>query len=358
MLNKIVHFSDRPIANGKPPYLLAEIGANHNGDLDLAREMIRRAQEIGCDGVKFQSWDTRIFSAVVYRENRFLNDDYRGRSDFTLKEIVEKFALSPAALADLAADCRANGIDFASTPFEAEQIAQLVSLDAPFIKIASMDINNEPLLRAAARTGKPVVVSTGFATLAEIDEALRTIETEGNRDVILLHCISLYPPRDDQVNLRNIETLRDTFGCPVGFSDHTLGVDCALAAVALGACFIEKHFTLDKEMFGWDHKVSADPAEMQRVVDGAARIHAALGARQRALSPEEIERGKAYRRSIVTLKPVRTGEPFSEKNVGLRRPGTGLSPRLLSTILEMEAAHDLAGDELIGLNDVRTKGRR
>jgi N-acetylneuraminate synthase len=176
--------------------------------------------------------------------------------------------------------------------------------------------------------------------------------------VVLLHCISLYPPRDEQVNLHNIQMLRDTFGCPVGFSDHTLGVECALAAAALGACFLEKHFTLDKEMFGWDHKVSADPAEMQRIVDGVSRIHAALGRRERVLSAEEVDRGRAYRRSIVTLKPIRAGEAFSEDNVGLRRPGTGLSPRLLPTVLEMAAAHDLAQDELLSLDDLRVKGRR
>ena len=192
---------------GQKTYVIAEIGANHNGDIDLARKMIDCAKNLGCDCVKFQSWDTSIFSKKVYEDNYFLNDDYRGRNDYTLEEIVREFSVSPEELAELKAYSDKKKIDFTSTPFEHSQIDDLVSLNAPFIKIASMDLNNDYLLRHAADTGKTILLSTGFGTMAEIDHAVGTIESTGNTNIVILHCVSMYPPRDDQVNLNNMDML-------------------------------------------------------------------------------------------------------------------------------------------------------
>ncbi len=340
-------------AQGQRTYVIAEIGANHNGDMDLARTMIDKASEIGCDCVKFQSWDTGLFAREVYDKNYFLGDDYRERDDYTLKEIVQEFALSREQLAELRGYCRDVGIDFASTPFSVNQLDQLIALDPPFIKIASMDLNNEELLTAAGDTGATILLSTGFGTLAEIDQAVRTIEATGNRDIVLLHCIALYPPQDDEVNLNNMDMLGTAFGYPVGFSDHTLGTEISLAAIAKGAVVLEKHYTLDKDMFGWDHHMSATPEEMAVIVKGAQRIHAALGHNRRLVGDRELARRDEYRRSVVSARPIKVGERIEPSMLVLKRPGTGLQPEVMRLLFGMIAARDIPADTVLSLSDLK-----
>jgi len=332
------------------PYLIAEIGANHNGDMDLARKLVDAAKAAGADAVKFQSWDTTIFSKSVYDKNYFLGDDYRNRNDYTLKQIVEAFAMGPAQLTEMRDYCVKIGIDFSSTPFNVEQLEHLVTLGTKYIKIASMDLNNPQLLKAAAACGLPVVLSTGFGSLEEIDRAVRLLETHGVKEIVILHCISLYPPQDGEINLRNIETLRQTFGYPVGFSDHSIGIEIPLAAMALGAMVIEKHFTLDKNMFGWDHKVSADPGELTAICQGRDRIHAALGSPRRIVGPREMQRRDEYRRSIVTVRAVKSGEVFDETMLDFRRPGTGIDPTLVNLVVGSRAARDIGAEEILGFD--------
>ena len=339
-------------APGQKTYVIAEIGANHNGDMALARKMIDVAKECGADAAKFQSWDTTIFSRTVYEKNYFLGDDYRDRSDYTLKQIVEEFALGFEQMRELRRYCAEVGIDFATTPFNVPQLEQLVSLDPPFIKIASMDLTNPRLLKAAGRARLPVLLSTGFGTLEEIDRAVRLIEGEGNRDIVLLHCIALYPPADDEVNLDNMDMLRAAFGYPVGFSDHTTGTEISLAAIAKRAVVLEKHFTLDKTMFGWDHHMSADPDELRAICQARDRIHAALGAARRTVGPRELARRDEYRRSIVAARSIRAGETVTEDAIDFRRPGTGLDPFMVDRIVGMVALRDIAEDTLISLDDL------
>ena len=337
---------------GQKTYVIAEIGANHNGDIDLARKMIDCAKNLGCDCVKFQSWDTSIFSKKVYEDNYFLNDDYRGRNDYTLEEIVKEFSVSPEELAELKAYSDKKKIDFTSTPFEHSQIDDLVSLNAPFIKIASMDLNNDYLLRHAADTGKTILLSTGFGTMAEIDHAVGTIESTGNTNIVILHCVSMYPPRDDQVNLNNMDMLRQTFDYPVGFSDHTIGIDISLAAMAKGAVILEKHFTLDKEMFGWDHKISADPTEMEIIMKATSRIHEALGVSRR-IPPEDESRKAEYRRSIVTARDLKKGDIIDQSALTYRRPGTGLTPNQDQMLFGAAVTRDIPADTLLAFSDLR-----
>lgn len=336
---------------GQRCYVIAEIGANHNGDMALARQMIDVAKAAGADAVKFQSWDTSLFSRQVYEQNYFLGDDYRNRNDYTLQQIVDEFAVKPKDMTDLAAYCRDAGIAFSSTPFSEAQLDQLIALDPPYIKIASMDLNNPRLLRAAARTGRTVLLSTGFGALAEIDRAVALIEGEGNRSIVLLHCVSLYPPEPEEVNLNNIDMLAAAFGYPVGFSDHTLGVDIALAAIAKGAVVLEKHFTLDKTMFGWDHKASADPSELTALCQGARRIHAALGSRRRELGARELERRPSYRRSVVSARDLRKGQVIATADMDLRRPGSGIDPMEIDRLVGRVAARDIPADTLLAFED-------
>lgn len=337
---------------GQKTYVIAEIGANHNGDMELARKMIRTAKDCGSDAVKFQSWDTGIFSRTVYEENTFLKDDYRDRDDYTLKEIVAEFAVTEAELTALKSYCDEVGIDFASTPFEPEQVDALVRIGAPFIKVASMDLTNDYLLRHIGRTGLPVLLSTGLGTLAEIDDAVRVLEGTGNRNIVILHCVSLYPPDDSQVNLNNIDMLAEAYDYPIGYSDHTIGTEISLAAMAKGACVLEKHFTLDKDMFGWDHKVSANPEEMAAIGQGRDRIFAALGSKRRTVAPEEEEKKKAFRRSVVSQRDIAAGEIIDAEAITYRRPGTGIPPNLAHLVIGATATKAIRADSLIDWHDI------
>lgn len=334
------------------PYIIAEIGSNHNGDIALAKRLIAQAKKAGADCVKFQSWskDT-IFSKKVYEENRFLTDDYQGRKDCTLEQIVDKFAVSESMLLEVKAYAGSIGIDCTSTPFSKSEVDFLVKeLRSSFIKVASMDLNNYPFLEYIAKKHLPIVLSTGLSTLKEIGMAIRTIEKSGNKKIVILHCVSIYPPKDGEVNLNNIDTLRRLYRYPVGFSDHTLGTSITLAAAAKGACIIEKHFTLDKDMVGWDHKVSADFEEMKTIVEGSKRIHAALGSGRIGVE-ENIERVKAFRRSIVAARGIRKGEVFKADMLDFKRPAEGISPGDMSLMLGKTAKRDIEYDALIKKGD-------
>ncbi|NKB48436.1 MAG: polysaccharide biosynthesis protein [Alphaproteobacteria bacterium] len=323
------------------PYVIAEIGANHNGDMEQARAHVRAAKSAGADAAKFQSWGTGLFAQSFYDKNA------------ELKEAVAAYAVAESDMAGLAQYCRETKIDFASTPCSAPEMAALDALDPPFIKIASMDLNHDRMLIDAAKTGRPIILSTGFSTLAEIEHALGTLEGVGHTDTVLLHCIAMYPPpEDDLVNLRNMEMLQDTFGYPVGYSDHTTGVEVTLAAIALGATVIEKHFTLDKTLPGWDHAVSADPADMAIITSAAKRIPAALGSRRRIISDGERQNADVMRRSVVAARDIRAGEILTEDHLEFRRPGTGISPNDAGRLIGRAVRHDIAADALLSDDDV------
>ena len=335
------------------PYVIAEIGANHNGDTALAVELMQSAKEAGANCVKFQSWtkDT-IFSKAKYTDNYFLMDDYRDRSDYTLEQIVEKFSVSQRELLELKSVADDLCIDFACTPFSYEEAQFLaLNLDLPFMKIASMDVNNYPFLDFVARLGKPIILSTGLSSLAEIDRAVTVIEDAGNRALSILHCVAEYPPKDNDTNLMNIRTLQRCYpDYHVGFSDHSIGVCLPLASIAIGAKIIEKHFTLDKEMFGWDHKVSATPEELKQICVDWARIVNALGS-ERIMTPESAERKLEFRRSIVTSRPIKKGHVFTHEDLTFKRPGTGIKPEFVDFIVGRAALKDIGEDELLDLND-------
>ena len=342
------------LKNHSKPYVIAELGSNHNGDMELARKLIIEAKEAGADCVKFQSWskDT-IFAREKYEDNYFIADDYRDRDDFTLEEIVEEYSISNSELLEMKKFADEVGIDCSSTPFSKAEADFLVDkLESPFIKVASMDLNNHPFLDYLARKGLPMIISTGLSELHEIDKAVRVIENTGNTQICILHCVSTYPPVDTDVNLNNLTTLMNTYpDYPVGFSDHTIGIEIPLASVALGASLIEKHFTLDKKMEGWDHKVSATKDEMAGIVNGARRINDALGS-FRISAPESDEKKAEFRRSIVITRALKSGEVITEDDLDYKRPGTGLKPEMTGFVIGMTVNKDLDYDHILMKEDL------
>ncbi len=345
----------KKIGDYEEPYIIAELGANHNGDMKIAKKLIHQAKKAGCDCVKFQSWSKNtVFSKKVYEDNYFLTDDYRNRDDYTLEEIVEEFSISEKELLDMKSICDQLNIDCTSTPFSKREVDFLVNeLHAPFIKVASMDLNNYPFLEYIASKNIPIVLSTGLSDIDEINKAICCIEAKGNKKISILHCISIYPPEMEDINLNNIYTLRAMYpDYPIGFSDHTIGTSIPLASVAMGSAIIEKHFTLDKQMFGWDHKVSADFDEMQEIVTESKHIHAALGSYRRIVSEAEIKKRDAFRRSIVASRNIKANEIITEDMIDYKRPGTGIPPEYKDFIIGKKAKNDITSDQLISFEDI------
>lgn len=344
-------FSYNDMTNAGKPYIIAEIGANHNGDLELAKRMIDEAKRCGADCVKFQSWDkTTIFSKKVYDDNYFLKDDYRKRTDYTLEQIVDKFHIGRKEHIELKQYCDKVGIDFASTPFSRKEVDLLIELDVPFIKVASMDLNNIPFLRYVASKGKPVVISTGLGTISDVFEAVQCLEDNGCSQIVILHCVSVYPPKNEWVNLNNIDMLRANFEYPIGYSDHTLGVVAPILSLAKGVCIIEKHFTLDHDMFGWDHKVSAEPEELLEIVEAAVVAYKMLGSYRKIVN-EDKERRDAFRRSIVAAHKICAGDIIGECDIDYKRPGTGIPPKYSEFIIGKFAKRDIEADSLLSMED-------
>lgn len=351
-MNKAVLLPNKiELKNFGTPFIIAEIGSNHNGDMHLARRIIDAAKDCGCDAVKFQSFnDKSLISKTEYDANTVYNDSAKKHFG-SLEEMVKKYYLREEQHYELKKYCNKIGIIFSSSPFSKEEVDLLIKLDVPFLKLASMDINNYPLLRYMAATGKPIIVSTGMATLAEIDNAVHIIEKEGNSQIILLHCISIYPPAYEDIHLRNITMLQKTFPYPVGFSDHSIGTHIPLAAVTLGSCVIEKHFTIDKGLPGWDHEISADPSEMKAIVAQSKLINLSLGSYNRTVSPAEETKKLKFRRSIVAATDLVPGQVIGKDDLTSKRPGSGLPADLTDYFIGRTVKKAIAYDSLLKWED-------
>lgn len=348
---KTMRLGEIEVGEGTPPYIIAEVGSNHNGDMELCRQLIDAAALAGAHAVKFQSWsDTSLVSEEEYARNTEYSD--KKKHFGTLREMVTAYQLTVEQHRIAAAHCHDRGIAFCSTPFSVEEVDLLDSLDVPFFKIASMDVVHLPLLRYAARKGKPLVISTGMATLSEVEQAVEAVRAEDNEQIILLHCVSIYPPEMDTIHLRNMAMLQQALDVPVGFSDHTLGTTIPLAAIALGACIIEKHFTLDQEMAGWDHAISANPEQLQTIVDGGKNIFAALGSSMRTVSEAELQKRNKFRRSLIANHKLQRGHVLTEADFDAKRPGTGIAPNEISYALGRRLAADVDAGHVIHWDDL------
>ncbi len=327
--------------------VIAEAGVNHNGSLDLAFRLIDEAAAAGADIVKFQT-----FRADREISRHALKAEYQKASSAeqeTQLEMARKLEFDSRAHLALISYCKQKGISFLSTPGDLESVQMLADLGLEIIKIPSGEITDLPYLRACGSLGKPVIMSTGMADLGEIEDALRVLAEAGTpeRTITLLHCNTEYPTPYSDVNLRAMVTLRDAFKLPVGYSDHTLGIEVPVAAVALGATVIEKHLTLDNNLPGPDHRASLEPAEFQRMVLAIRNIETALGSGIKKASESEKKNKDVARKSIVADRPIKAGEVFTEANLTTKRPGNGISPMLWDWIIGRTADKDYDEDDLL-----------
>jgi len=337
-MSEITLRNGRRLGDYMKPYIVAELNTSHFGDVEIAKEMMLRAKESGCDCVKFQSWSAdTLYSNSYYKANPIA------------KRFVQKFSIDNLRFKELALYARDVDIDFASTPYSVDEAAFLVSeCNVPFIKIASMELNNHPYLRQLGELGVPLVLSTGMGLMEEIVRAVDAIESTGNSSLAILHCTSVYPAPPEIIRLQNIIGLRSEFPrYPIGYSDHSIGFGIPAASVALGACLIEKHFTLDSSRIGMDNQMATEPEGMKQMVEACLNVHAALGGGSRILGEEERAQIGLMRRSMVALKNLHRGELLTEDSIEFKRPGNGIPPSDYKMYIGRMVERDIEAGSLI-----------
>jgi N,N'-diacetyllegionaminate synthase len=331
---RTVRVGKRLVGEGQPCFLAAEVGINHNGDLELAHRSIDAAAEAGADAVKFQNYRTEDFLS-----DRSLTHEYVSQGKTVVESQYDMFKrceLAPDKLRELREHCDRRGVVFFSTPSSEKGIEELVEIGVPVLKNGSDYLGNLPLIRGMARTGLPTVISGGMATFAEVQDAVSAFREAGGKNLILLHCTSSYPTRPEDVHLRKMAALSAAFDCAVGLSDHTEGNVAAIGAVALGACMIEKHFTLDKNLPGPDHWFSADPAEFRALVESVRSVEKSLGSAElRPAASEELGR-RDNRLSCVAARELPSGHRLLASDIAFRRPGFGFPPKEVESLVARE----------------------
>ena len=330
---------------GKKVFIIAEAGVNHNGDINLAYKLIDVAKEAGADAIKFQTFKTeKIISKYADMASYQKKNLSSNESQY---EMVKKLELSYKEFKKLKDYCDEIEIMFLSTPDEEYSLDFLVDeLDMPFIKIGSGEVTNLPYLRKIAAKRKPLILSTGMSNLREVEEAINTIkDVSPNAEISLLHCTTNYPTPFEEVNLKAMQTLAAAFKLPVGYSDHTLGIEIPIAAVAMGAKIIEKHFTLDKKLPGPDHKASLEPNELKEMVKAIRNIEMALGDGIKKPNKSEIQIMKVARRSLIATRDIRAGEIIKESDIAIKRPGKGIPPKFKEIVIGMKLINDIRQDE-------------
>lgn len=335
----------RRVGVGQPCFIIAEAGVNHNGDVALARELVRVAARAGADAVKFQTFRAAQLATADAPKAGY--QKAAGAPEETQQEMLRKLELSDAAHHELKALCAELGIMFMSSPFDESCADFLHGLGVDALKVPSGEITNTPYLTHLARLGTPLILSTGMATLEEVRAAVAAVARGGRVPLALLHCVSNYPAAPAGCNLRAMATMQREFGVPVGFSDHTLGTDVALGAVALGACIIEKHFTLDRNMSGPDHKASLDPQQLTDFVRSIRAVESALGDGIKSPLPSEAETAAVARKSVVAARDIVAGATIEAEMLVCRRPGTGLAPSQMEKLVGRRARVAIAAGSLL-----------
>ncbi len=329
-------------------FIIAEAGVNHNGSVDTAKKLVMVAKEMGADAVKFQTFKTENLVTKYAKKADYQITDTEDDSQY---EMIKKLELSADEFQEIARYAAEEDIIFLSSPFDFESVDLLDKIGAPFFKVASGEITNFPLLKYIAKKQKPVILSTGMSTLGEVEEALNLME-KYNDDLILMHCLTSYPAKMEDANLNVIKTLETAFKRPVGFSDHTPGIEMSVAAAALGSCMIEKHFTLDKNLPGPDHKASLEPHEFAEMVRSIRNVEKGMGNGIKKPTVEEIKIKNLVRKSIVAKKDIPAGTVLTEDFLDIKRPGTGIKPKNLHKLIGMKITENIKKDSQIQWNQV------
>ncbi|HYN64234.1 MAG TPA: N-acetylneuraminate synthase [Candidatus Limnocylindrales bacterium] len=344
-----LEIAGRRIAEGERPFVIAEGGVNHNGSVELALQLVDAAAEAGADAVKFQTFsaEAMVLKDAPQAEYQLARAPARSQLD-----MLRRLELPADSWPALAVRANARGIVFLSTPFDLASVELLAALGVPAFKVGSGELTNLVLLRAVAAQGRPVLLSTGMADLAEVEAAVDDLRRHGDPPLALLQCTSAYPAPAEEAHLRAMATLRDRFRVPVGYSDHTLGIATATAAAALGAALIEKHLTLDRTLPGPDHAASLEPGGFRELVEAVGDAWIALGDGTKAPRPHELEASRLARRSLVSQRAVTAGSVLGADDIGAMRPAGGISPLRLDEVIGRRAARDLAAGEPLSPTDL------
>lgn len=342
LMNTII-INKKKIGFDYKPYIIAEAGVNHNGQLDLALKLVEKAAWAGADAIKFQTFDP---NTLVTKNSTKAKYQYEDRGNETQYEMLKRLMLRRENHHILKQRAESLGLTFLSTPFSSEDVEFLSQLGIQAFKVGSGDMNNIPLLKIIAKKNLPIILSTGMSTLAEVKESVSAIQNAGNNDIILLHCTTNYPTPFNEVNLRVMATLRREFGLLVGYSDHTLGIEVPIAAASLGAVVIEKHFTVDRTLPGPDHKASLEPNELKKMILSVRNIKIALGSSEKKPNISEIEIAKIARKSIIAKHYIQKGKSVEMDDLDIKRPGTGIEPKHIDDLVGKKAKFDIAADEV------------
>lgn len=330
-------------------FIIAEAGVNHNGDINIAKKLVDKAKEAGVDAIKFQTFKA---DNLVTKQAPKAEYQKQATGDGSQFEMLKKLELSLEDHIALKKYCEEKGIMFISTPFDFESVDLLEKIDVPLYKVSSGDLTNLPLLNYIANKNKPIILSTGMSNLGEVEEAVETIFQTGNDRLVLLHCTSNYPTAYKDVNLRAMLTMKEAFKLPVGYSDHTIGIEVPIAAVALGAKVIEKHFTLDRNMAGPDHKASLEPDELKILVKSIRNIETAMGDGIKRCNKSEEKSKFVSRKSIVAKHDIKKGQVITQDLIVYKRPASGLPPKFVKYILGKKARAEIRKDEVIDFEKV------
>lgn len=346
----MIKIGSKTISENSPVFIIAEAGVNHNGDIEIAKKMVDAACEAGADAIKFQIFKTD--SLVIKNADKAEYQKLNTGIDETQYDMLKKLELSYEEHFKIMEYCKERNIIYLSTPFDYESVDALEELNVYAYKISSGDITNLPFLKYIASKGKPMIVSTGMSNLGEVEDAIEIIKSAGNENIILLHCTSNYPAEYNDVNLKAMITLKNAFQLPVGYSDHTLGIEVPIAAVSLGARIIEKHFTLDRTMPGPDHKASLEPAELKQMIISIRNIEKALGDGIKKCTKSEENVKKLARKSIVAASYIPKGTVIEENMLTIKRPGTGIPPKFIDYLIGKKAKIDILKDTVLDLSMV------
>lgn len=341
----------RLVGPGHPTYVIAEAGSNHNRDLDTAKRLIEVAAESGADAVKFQTYTAEGLYSRHTPTMSYLEDSALLKKQESVWDLIKRVEIPWEWHQYLADHARKHDIDFLSTPFQEEAVDLLESIDVPAYKIASYEVNHLPLIEKCARTGKPLLLSTGMASLGDIERALDTANAAGADQVAVLHCAINYPPRFEDLNLNAIGTLASAFGVPIGWSDHTMGHTADVVAVTLGACVVEKHYTLSREQEGPDHPFALEPDELTAMVTAIREAEAALGVSIKRVTEAESEMYALGRRSLVAARDIAAGSALTREDIAVKRPGTGVPVHELDQVVGRRAAREIGADEILNWAD-------